>query len=160
MSPQLASYLGKKGYSLLPNDAVEYSTNIVNQILSRRRQGLDRRNDFIQIMVDREEEVKHEVKTTEQTDEQKQEGMVLKKSRNFQIDYINYHWIILALNDKEILGQALIFLIAGYETTSVLMSFFFYIMATEPIVQEKVYEEIRQEFGDVDYINTNKEIIK
>jgi cytochrome P450 len=64
------------------------------------------------------------------------------------------------LNDKEILGQALVFLVAGYETTSVLISFFFYIMATEPIVQEKVYEEIRQEFGDVDYINTNKIIIK
>ncbi len=62
------------------------------------------------------------------------------------------------MNDKEILGQALVFLVAGYETTSVLISFFFYIMATEPIVQEKVYEEIRQEFGDVDYINTNKKL--
>ena len=55
----------------------------------------------------------------------------------------------LALNDKEILAQALIFLLAGYETTSVLMSFFFYVMATEPVVQERVYEEIRQEIGDV-----------
>jgi cytochrome P450 len=53
------------------------------------------------------------------------------------------------LNDKEILGQALIFMIAGYETTSVLMSFFFYVMATEPVIQEKVYDEIRQELGDV-----------
>jgi len=55
----------------------------------------------------------------------------------------------VALNDKEILGQAIIFLIAGYETTSVLMSFFFYTMATESSIQEKVYEEIRQVFGDV-----------
>jgi cytochrome P450 len=53
------------------------------------------------------------------------------------------------LNDKEILSQALVFLIAGFETTSVLMSFFFYVMATEPAIQEKVYEEIRQELGDV-----------
>ena len=53
------------------------------------------------------------------------------------------------MNDKEILGQALVFMIAGYETTSVLMSFFFYVMATEPIIQEKVYDEIRQELGDV-----------
>jgi cytochrome P450 len=42
-------------------------------------------------------------------------------------------------------------MIAGYETTSVLMSFFFYVMATEPAIQEKVYEEIRQEIGDVCY---------
>jgi cytochrome P450 family 3 subfamily A len=53
------------------------------------------------------------------------------------------------LNDKEILGQALIFLLAGYETTSVLMSFFFYVMATEAEIQEKVYNEIQQEIGDV-----------
>jgi cytochrome P450 len=53
------------------------------------------------------------------------------------------------LTDKEIFGQGLVFLVAGSETTSVLLSFFFYIMATEPIVQEKVYEEIQQELGDV-----------
>ncbi len=57
------------------------------------------------------------------------------------------------MNDKEILGQALIFLLAGYETTSVLLSFFFYVMATEPVIQEKVYEEIRQELGDVSEID-------
>ncbi len=47
-------------------------------------------------------------------------------------------------------------MIAGYETTSVLMSFFFYVMATEPIIQEKVYEEIRQELGDVSQINVEE----
>ena len=57
--------------------------------------------------------------------------------------------IVVALNDKEILAQALVFMIGGYETTSVLLSFFFYVMATEPEVQEKVYQEIRQEIGDV-----------
>lgn len=62
--------------------------------------------------------------------------------------------MFLGLNDKEILGQALVFLIAGYETTSVLMSFVFYIMATEPIVQEKVYDEIRRELGGINELNT------
>jgi cytochrome P450 len=57
--------------------------------------------------------------------------------------------LVVALNDKEILGQASVFLVAGYETTSVLLSFFFYAMATEPVIQEKVCEEIRQEIGDV-----------
>ena len=61
--------------------------------------------------------------------------------------------IVVALNDKEIFAQALIFLVAGYETTSALMSFFFYAMATEPDIQEKVYEEIRQELSDVNNID-------
>ncbi|CAF4304353.1 unnamed protein product, partial [Adineta steineri] len=107
----------------LPMDSMEYTTKIVNQVLARRRQRLERRNDFIQIMIDHEEEIK---------DQEGQQSKSLKKT----------------LSDKEILSQALVFLIAGYETTSVLMSFFFYVMATEPIIQEKIYQEIRQEIGD------------
>jgi hypothetical protein len=135
---------------------VEYSTNLVNQVLSRRRGRLERRNDFIQMMVDHEEDVKNEEKTNQQIYEQTQQGIALKKSKNIFYSPENSHFISLALNDKEILGQALLFLVAGYETTSVLLSFFFYVMATEPIIQEKVYEEIRQECGDVDCININK----
>ena len=66
------------------------------------------------------------------------------------------YYLILALNDKEILGQAMVFMVAGYETTSVLMSFLFYVMATEPIIQEKVYEEIRQVLGDVSEFNAGE----
>ncbi|CAF1330384.1 unnamed protein product [Adineta steineri] len=123
LTPRLGAYLGKKGYSFLPMDSMEYTTKIVNQVLARRRQRLERRNDFIQIMIDHEEEIK---------DQEGQQWKSLKKT----------------LSDKEILSQALVFLIAGYETTSVLMSFFFYVMATEPVIQEKIYQEIRQEIGD------------
>ncbi|CAF1592583.1 unnamed protein product [Adineta steineri] len=137
ISPRLAMYFGKKGYSMFPKDAVDYTTNLLNQILARRRQHLERRNDFIQMMIDHEEEVNHEEnQTNQQTDkkeqQQQQQWGTLKKT----------------LNDKEILSQAVVFLLAGYETTSILMSCFFYIMATEPVIQEKVYEEIRQEIGD------------
>ena len=47
-------------------------------------------------------------------------------------------------------------MLGGYETTSILMSFFFYVMATESVIQEKVYEEIRQELGDVSEINAGE----
>jgi hypothetical protein len=63
-------------------------------------------------------------------------------------------FLILALNDKEIFGQALVFFLAGRETVSMLLSFIFYVMATEPVIQEKVYEEIRQEIGDVCIMHT------
>ncbi|CAF4069623.1 unnamed protein product [Adineta steineri] len=116
---------------MLPRDAVSYITDLVNQIVARRRQHLERRNDFIQIMIDHEEEVQHEEQAEKQ--EEKRRGTLSK-----------------TLNDREILAQALVFMTAGYETTSILMSFFFYVMATEPIIQEKVYDEIRQEIGDDD----------
>ncbi|CAF1403825.1 unnamed protein product [Adineta ricciae] len=133
--PGLAKYLGKKGYSFLPRDAMEYTTDLVSQVLSRRREGLERRNDFIQMMIDHEEEVKNETATTQETEEQHGDGHQWKTLKK-------------TLSDKEILAQALLFLIAGYETTSVLMSFFFYVMATQPQIQEKVYDELRQIVGD------------
>jgi hypothetical protein len=81
ISTRLASYLGEKGYSFLPSDAVNYTTCLVNQILSRRRQHLERRNDFIQMMVDHEEEIKHQEQSSKTIDKQEQEG-TLRKSIN------------------------------------------------------------------------------
>ena len=60
VSPRSAAYLNKKGYSILPKDATDYVTKLIEQILARRRQHLERRNDFIQIMVDHEEAVHQE----------------------------------------------------------------------------------------------------
>ena len=60
-------------------EAVNYTRNLVTQILNRRRQHLERRNDFIQIMVDCEDEEK-ETEQKEQSDKQGQQWGKLKKS--------------------------------------------------------------------------------
>ena len=151
VAPKLATYLAGKGYTPVPMDAVDYIKKIVDEILARRRNHSERRNDFIQIMVDREEEVKDEEKNEQPIEASREQGTALKKSMSTLCQHHERLTveIFLALNDKEIFAQAFIFLLAGYETTSVLMSFFFYVMATEPLVQEKVYEEIREQIGDV-----------
>ncbi len=59
-----------------------YLTQLVNQILNRRREHLEQRNDFIQIMVDHEEQMKHD----EITDKQEQQWRTLKKSNDFKDD--------------------------------------------------------------------------
>jgi hypothetical protein len=63
-------------------EAVNYTTNLVNQVLARRRQHLEQRNDFIQMMVDCEEEEKEteQKEGKEQTDKQGQQWGKLKKS--------------------------------------------------------------------------------
>ena len=87
MSPRLGSYLGKKGYSVLPKDAIDYVSTIVNDIIVRRRQGSERRNDFIQIMIDHEEESKVENTNDEQQQiESKEQKIGLKKSMSSQFD--------------------------------------------------------------------------
>lgn len=60
ISSRLSNYFKKKGYSALPRESVEYATKVVGEILKQRRNHQERRNDFIQIMVDNEETVKQE----------------------------------------------------------------------------------------------------
>ena len=67
-------------------DAVNYITQMVDDVLTRRRQHLERRNDFIQIMVDREEEVKDEEKTTQPIETNREQGIVLKKSTLIELE--------------------------------------------------------------------------
>ena len=45
---------------MLPKSTMDYLTNLINEILDRRRKHFERRHDFIQIMVDHEETVQHE----------------------------------------------------------------------------------------------------
>ncbi|CAO2630221.1 Cytochrome P450 3A13 [Lemmus lemmus] len=47
-----------------------------------------------------------------------------------------------ALSDLEIVAQSIIFIFAGYETTSSSLSFALYLLATHPDVQKKLQDEI------------------
>ena len=94
ISPRLSRYLAGKGYTVLPKDTMDYLTDLINQILSRRREHLERRNDFIQIMVDHEENVKQESaidKQSEQTSTHDQRWGTLKKSRKKSSRSTNFH---------------------------------------------------------------------
>ena len=52
----------------------------------------------------------------------------------------------LALSDQELMAQSIIFIFAGYETTSSTLSFLLHILATHPDVQQKLQEEIDATF--------------
>ncbi|XP_014652586.1 PREDICTED: cytochrome P450 3A12 isoform X4 [Ceratotherium simum simum] len=51
-----------------------------------------------------------------------------------------------ALSDLELVAQSIIFIFAGYETTSTSLSFLMYLLATHPDVQQKLQEEIDATF--------------
>ena len=52
------------------------------------------------------------------------------------------------LSDVEVLAQSIIFLIAGYETSSGTLGFICYHLATNPDVQEKLQKEIDSVWDD------------
>nr|KAF6366496.1 hypothetical protein mPipKuh1_009903 [Pipistrellus kuhlii] len=51
-----------------------------------------------------------------------------------------------ALSDLELVAQSVIFIFAGYETTSSALNFFMYLMAIHPDAQQKLQEEIEATF--------------
>ncbi len=60
--------------------------------------------------------------------------------------------INLELTENEIMSQAFLFLIAGFDTTSTALTFIAYTLARKPEIQEKCAEEILREFGDKDTV--------
>lgn len=55
------------------------------------------------------------------------------------------------LHSDEIVGNILIFMIAGYETTSTTLAYCTYILATKPDIQEKLINEIDTYLNQKDY---------
>ncbi|GBM66667.1 Cytochrome P450 3A12 [Araneus ventricosus] len=48
------------------------------------------------------------------------------------------------LTDEEIVANAYVFLLAGYETTATALAFTFYLLVKHPEIQEKLYQEIEK----------------
>ena len=53
------------------------------------------------------------------------------------------------INDKYLRDIILNFMIAGKDTTAATLSWFFYLLCKNPLVQEKVEQEVRDVFGEV-----------
>lgn len=50
------------------------------------------------------------------------------------------------MSDLELVAQSIIFIFAGYETTSTSLSFLMYLLATHPDIQQKLQQEVDAAF--------------
>nr|ARO89867.1 cytochrome P450 Cyp3a24 [Andrias davidianus] len=116
--PFLVPILAKMKFQMFPRDLMHFYMNAVNRIKEKRQKGKhEDRVDFLQLMVDSQ--------TAENIPEP---------------DGMNHGY--KALTDAEIMAQSIIFILAGYETTSTALSFLAYCLATHPDVQQRLQEEI------------------
>nr|ULR85615.1 cytochrome P450 [Spodoptera frugiperda] len=121
--PQLIRYLN---FSFLNLDSSKELVRILNVAKDERQKSGVKKNDFLQILVDFSENEKSESEKTKST---------------------------VHLDNATVDAQLLLFLIAGYETSSTLLSFAIYVLATKPDIQDKLRSHIidMTEGKDVDY---------
>lgn len=89
-----------------------------------------RRDDFIQSIIEHEEE---ETKP-DKSDDEKEKDVSENKTWNKPLKK--------SLTNKEILAQAILFLAAGYETSSTTLEFISYNLATHEHVQDTLIDEV------------------
>uniref|UniRef100_A0A8C5WEN0 Thromboxane-A synthase n=1 Tax=Leptobrachium leishanense TaxID=445787 RepID=A0A8C5WEN0_9ANUR len=103
----------------------------------------ERRRDFLQLMLDARDSSSHV--TVDNFDIVNQADISPPAVHNREAHVENAYSSkksMKRLNEEEILGQAFLFLIAGYETTCSLLSFTTYLLAVHPECQEIVLREV------------------
>ncbi|KAM9362463.1 cytochrome P450 3A40-like [Symphorus nematophorus] len=124
--PFLAPVFEKLEFSFFPSSVTDFFYAALQKIKSNRESSKQKsRVDFLQLMID----------------SQKQNGLDRAETDK-------------GLNDHEILSQAMIFLFAGYETSSSSLTFLAYNLATNPDTMKRLHQEIDSTFPNrapVDY---------
>ncbi|XP_068444990.1 cytochrome P450 3A40-like isoform X2 [Clinocottus analis] len=124
--PFTGPILEKMEFSFFPSSVTDFFYAALQKIKSNRLDSQQKsRVDFLQLMIDSQ-------KNNDLSKEEANKG----------------------LNDHEILSQAMIFLFAGYETTSSSLTFLAYNLARNPHVMEQLQKEIDSSFpnkGPVEY---------
>ncbi|XP_033908411.1 cytochrome P450 3A27-like [Acipenser ruthenus] len=124
--PFLLPLLKKLNVAFIPTSIMDFFYASFRKIKSDRKKNdhtAGSRVDFLQLMVDSQIP---DNSAQSETDEQPSKG----------------------LTDHEILSQAMLFVFAGYETTSTTLSFLIYNLATNPKAMTKLQEEIDRVLPD------------
>ncbi|XP_070695459.1 cytochrome P450 3A30-like [Pempheris klunzingeri] len=117
--PFLGPLFEKMDLSFFPAEVLDFFYNFLRKIKSDRNMNEHKtRVDFMQLMVDAQ------YSKDDKEDKSSQKG----------------------LTDNEILSQAMIFIFAGYETSSSSLGFLAYNLATNPQIQKTLQEEIDETF--------------
>ncbi|KAM4748578.1 thromboxane-A synthase [Rhinophrynus dorsalis] len=133
----------------LPNKKREeinsFFLKVIREIIAFREQqpANKRRRDFLQLMLDARDSVSHI--TVDHFDIVNQADLSAPDKGRADVHSEGCQpsqKTTKKLSEEEILGQAFIFLIAGYETTCSLLSFATYLLAVHPSCQEKLLREV------------------
>ncbi|XP_014250636.1 probable cytochrome P450 6a14 [Cimex lectularius] len=125
-------YLAKRlGLSFNDKRVQEYFVGIIKDAIRLRTEGKTKRKDFLDLML-----------------QLREKGSVELTSRDPGDGYLdisdNYTTDKFEVTDDLMVGQAFVFLTAGFEATAATMNLAFYELSKNPGIQERVREEINE----------------
>ncbi len=145
MFPRLSIYLSNKGcIEFFASESFGFVRKVTNEIIQRRRQHLEVRNDFIQNMIEHQLD-DEEVTTSSDSSSADGNCCYFDQNNNNIINNNNNNCNNknkAALTNNEIISQSFLFMFAGYETASLTLAFIAYNLATHPECQSKLCKEV------------------
>ncbi|XP_054163783.1 uncharacterized protein LOC128961559 [Oppia nitens] len=121
--PKIAKLLG---LTLIPNDLSDFFSKLTHKIITERRNNPSvKRYDFLQLLLDANENVEN-VETNCDNIEEKER-------------FVSTHQ--KTISDDEMIAQCVLFFFAGFDTTATTISFATYLLAENPESQEKLFRE-------------------
>ena len=130
----------------------EFFLNVARHIIKKRRENNERREDFLQLLIDCQDAEKVNNEKNLQKTEIDAESHYVGGSDEHK--YYKQLHSEKPLSDDEIIAQAWVFFLAGFETTASTLSYCTYELAVNQHVQDKLYKEIKaieNEHGSIDY---------
>ncbi|XP_048237771.1 cytochrome P450 3A24-like [Haliotis rufescens] len=141
--PSLQRVAKALGFSSFPKSTRKFFVSSLKEMITMRKsepkEEQKRRIDFLQLMLDAGDNLSHQ----DSEDDKSQSQPPGSQNGN------------KAMTTDEVLGQAFLFFIAGYETTASTLNFAAYSLATNPDVQERLTKEVDTVLGKepADYDN-------
>lgn len=115
----------------------KFFRDIIMQAMNQRKQTKERKNDLIDLMLDCVKDGSEvDENANEDQDQFEKDMKFVHEKKHKEID------------EETIVATAMIFLVAGYDTTGMTLSYLSYAMSKNPGVQEKLQEEVDQAFED------------
>ncbi|XP_055948651.1 cytochrome P450 3A21-like [Argiope bruennichi] len=138
LMPNLMKFLGIPVFLPQPT---EFFKQVTLRIMEERKRTGQTRNDFLQLLMDTAKEVSQEQKWEFVSDKE-------DITSNYEQVESNQQAIKTfgnkSLSLDELVGNCVIFFLAAYDTSATTLTFASYLLALNPDIQDKAFEEIRE----------------
>ena len=131
-------------FTIAPRESLNYLSSVCRTIVQQRKKlGIQNKEgypDFLQLLM---ETSKYKESVSDVPDSESHHALENQVDMKKELTKTTKEF-----DEDEIIANALLFFVAGYETTSLLLTSSCLVLATHPEIQEKLYQEVKAAFGE------------